>query len=67
MSLYFKRQAQIKTQSKTEVRALIYDEALTVVPAEYFYYSNVFSGEYAIKLPDYIGINDYAIKLEEGK
>ena len=65
--MYFKRQVQIKAQSKAQVEALIFDEAPTVIPAEYFYYSNVFLMEYAVKLPDHTGINDHAIKLKKGK
>ena len=59
MPIYSKKQAQIE--------ALIFDKALIIVLAEYFDYSNVFSAEYIIKLPEYIGINDYMIKLEEDK
>ena len=59
MPVHSKKQAQIGT--------LIFDEAPTVILAEYSDYSNVFSAEYMAELPEYIGINDYAIKLEEAK
>ena len=59
MPVYSKRQAQ--------VRALLFDEAHTEVPAEYSDYSNVFSAENAAELPKNTGINKHAIKLEEGK
>ena len=41
MPMYLKKQAQI--QEKVQVRALIFDEALTIVSVEYSDYSNVFS------------------------
>ena len=47
--------------------ALLFDEAPTVVLAEYPDYSNVFSAKNAAELPENIGINEHAIELEEGK
>ena len=61
--MHFKKQAQIEAQ----VGALLFNKAPTEVPIEYSDYSNVFSAEYAAKLPENIGINKHAIKLEEGK
>ena len=40
MLVYLKKQALI--EDKALIRALIFDEALTVIPAEYCYYSNIF-------------------------
>ena len=59
MPVHSKRQAQ--------VRALLFDEAPTEVPAEYFDYSNVFSVENAEKLPENTRINEHAIELEKDK
>ena len=59
MPVHFKKDAQ--------VRALLFDEALTEVPAEYSDYSNVFSAENAIELLENTGMNEHAIELEEGK
>ena len=59
MLIYSKRQAQ--------VGALLFDKALTEVPAKYSDYSNVFSAENAAELPENTGINKYAIELEKGK
>ena len=59
MPVYSKRQAQ--------VGALLFNKAPTEVPAEYSDYSNVFSAENAAELPENTGINEHAIKLEEGK
>ena len=67
------RRAQIKAQSKAQiqnkaqVRALLFDEAPIEVLAEYSDYRDVFSAENAAELPEINGINEYAIKLEEGK
>ena len=59
MPVHFKKQAQ--------VGALLFDEALTEVPAEYSDYSNVFSAENAAELPENTEINEHAIELKEGK
>ena len=56
MPMHFKKQAQ--------VGALLFDEALTVVPAEYSDYNNIFSIENIAELPKNTMINDHAIKLE---
>ena len=61
--MHSKRQAQIKAQ----VKALLFNEASTEVPAVYSDYSNVFSAEYVAKLPENTRVNEHAIKLEEGK
>ena len=69
------RKTQIKAQSRVQsraqggaqVRALIFNKAPTEVPAEYSDYNNVFSAENIVELPENTGVNDHAIKLEEGK
>ena len=63
MLVHSKRQAQIKPH----VKALLFNEALTEVPAEYSDYSDVFSIEYAAEFPENTRVNKYAIKLEKGK
>ena len=63
MPVYLKSQAQ--TKDKALVRVLIFDEPPTVVPVEYFNYSNKFLIKYALELPKYTGINDYAIELKK--
>ena len=45
----------------------MFDEASTKVSAEYFNYSNVFLVENVVELPENIGINKHAIKLEKDK
>ena len=75
MPMHFERQAQIEAkahidaqgQSGAQVGALLFDEAPTEVPAEYSDYSDVFSAENAAELPENTGMNEHAIKLEEGK
>ena len=73
------RKAQIKAQSGTQTQSgaqiqsgiqvgtLLFDEAPTEVPAEYFNYSDVFSAENAAELLENTGMNEHAIELEEGK
>ena len=65
MPINLEKQTQIET--KTQVEALIFNKASIIIPAEYFNYNNVFSIEYAVKLPKNTKINKHAIKLEEGK
>ena len=54
-------------QKKAQVGALFFDKAHTEVPAEYSDYSNVYLAENAAELPENIGMNEHAIKLEEDK
>ena len=61
------RKAQIEAQNGAQVRALLFDEALTEVPAEYSDYSDVFLAENAAELPENTGMNEHTIELEEGK
>ena len=58
-----KRQGQIKAQ----VGALLFNEALTEVPAKYSDYSNVFSAKHVVEFLENTGINEHASKLEEDK
>ena len=59
MPVYSKRQAH--------VGALIFDEALSEVPAEYSDYSNVMLVENIVELSKHTRMNDHTIKLEKGK
>ena len=47
--------------------ALIFDNASTAIVAEYSDYSNVFSAENTMELPEYAKMNDHTIVLEEDK
>lgn len=49
----FIRKAQIKAQSEAQVRALLFNEAFTIVLAEYSDYSNVLLAKYAAELLEY--------------
>ena len=60
-------QIEAMIQDKTQVGALMFDEAPTEVPVENSDYSNVFSAENAAELSENIEMNEHAIKLEEGK
>ena len=57
----------VHSKKQAQVRALLFDKTLTEIPAEYFNYSNVFLVENTVELSENIGINKYAIKLEEDK
>ena len=63
ISVHFKRQVQIKAK----VRALLFNKNLIEISAKYFDYSNIFSAEYIVELPEIIKINEHAIKLEKDK
>ena len=63
MPVHSKKQAQLKAQ----VGALLFNKAFIEISAEYSNYSNVFLAEYVAKLPENIGMNEYAIKLEKDK
>ena len=65
--MYFKKLTQIKTQSKAQVEALLFDKAFTEVLAEYFNYSNVFLVKNTAELSENTGINEHAIKLKKDK
>ena len=64
-----RKQEEMPVHSKKQAQdgVLLFDKAPTKVPAEYSDYSNIFSAENAAELPENTGINEYAIKLEEGK
>ena len=59
MPVHFEKQAQIGV--------LLFDKASTEVLAEYSNYNNVFLAENAAEFLENTGINEHAIKLEEGK
>lgn len=51
----------------TQVRALIFNNTITVVPVENSHYSDVFSTKIAVEILKYSKINNHAIKLNENK
>ena len=65
------RKTQIETQSGAQNRAsvgiLLFNKALTEVPAEYSDYINVFLAKNAAELLENTEMNEHAIELEEGK
>ena len=67
MAMNSDKKVQIKAQNGVQVGALLFDEALTEVPAEYSDYSDVFSAENTAELPKNTGMNEHAIELKEGK
>ena len=69
MHVAFRKQEEMPVHSKkqAQVRVLLFNKAPTKVLAEYSDYSDVFSVEHAAELPENTGMNEHAIKLEEGK
>ena len=69
MHVVIRKQEKIPVHSKrqVQVRALLFNKALTEVPVEYSDYSIVFSAENAAELPKNTEMNEHTIKLEEGK
>ena len=65
MFIYLKK--QIKIQTKTHVRTLIFDKILTIILAKYFNYSNIFLVNNIVKFLKYTIIIYYTIKLEKNK
>ena len=63
MPVHSKRRAQI--QDKAQVRALLFDEAPTAVPAEYSDYSNVLLAENAMEISENTGMNEHIIKRKK--
>ena len=57
----------VYAEKQAQVGALIFNKAPTKVLAEYSDYNNVFSAENAAELSENTGMNEHAIKLEEGK
>ena len=57
----------IHLSRKSQILALIQDEAPIKVPYKYGDYADVFSFDLAIELPENSGINESAIKLQDGK
>ncbi len=50
-----------------QIAALQWDKAPTEIPAEYSDYADIFSSNLAMELLENTGLNEYAIKLVEGK
>ena len=67
VAIWEREKISVHSEKQAQIRALLFDKAPTEILAEYFNYNNVFLAENAAKLPENIGINDYAIKLEEDK
>ena len=57
----------VHSKKQAQVRALLFDEASTKVPAEYSDYNNVFWVENTTELLENTGINKHIIELEENK
>ena len=67
VAIWGREEIPVHSKKQAQVGALIFNKALTEVPAEYSNYSNVFSAENVAELPENTRINEHVIKLEEGK
>ena len=67
MAIQEQEKILIYSKKQDQIKALIFNKALTAVRMEYSNYSNVFLAEYVAKFLEYIRINDYAIKLKKSK
>ena len=67
VAIWEQEKMPVHSKKQAQVGVLLFDEAPTEVSAEYSDYSNVFSAENAAELLETTGMNEHAIKLEEGK
>ena len=67
MAIQEQEEMPVHSKRQVQVGALLFNKALTEVPAEYSNYSDVFSAECTAELSENTGINEYAIELEEDK
>ena len=67
VAIWEREEMPVHSKKQAQVGALLFDEAPTEIPAEYSDYSDVFSAENIVELPENTRINEHAIKLEEGK
>lgn len=57
----------IYSSKKKELELFLADKIAINIPPKYFDYTDVFSPDFAMKLPEYTSINNYEIKLEKVK
>ena len=57
----------VHSSQRPQISGLITEEVFTNVPAKYSDFADVFSSDLTSELPEYIGINDYAIELVDGQ
>ena len=67
MAIWKQNEMPVHSKKQAQVGVLLSDKAFIKVLVEYSNYSNIFSAENAVKLPENTGINKHAIKLEESK
>ena len=66
MTIHSSRAVQVDSKP-AQVAALNQQEAPIKVPAKYLDFSDIFSAEEALVLPEQTKLNEYAIELEDGK
>ena len=57
----------VHSEKQAQVRALLFEKALTKILAKYSDYSDIFLVENAVELSEKTEINKHAIKFEENK
>ena len=57
----------VHSKKQAQIGALLFDEAPTKIPVEYFEYNNIFSAKNAAELPESNEINEHAIELKKDK
>ena len=67
IAIWEREEMPVYSEKQAQVGALLFNKAPTEVPAKYSNYSNVFSAENTTKLLENTEMNEYTIKLEEGK
>ena len=65
--IYFKKQVQIKAQSRAQIGALLFNKVFTKILIKYSDYNNIFLVENTAELSENTKMNKYAIKLKEDK
>ena len=67
VAIWKQKEMPVHLEKQAQVRVLLFNKAPIEVLEEYSDYRNVFLAENAAELPENIGMNEHAIKLEEGK
>ena len=67
VAIWKQEKMPVHSEKQAQVRALLFDKAFIEVLVEYSDFNNVFLTENVAELPENTGINEHAIKLEEGK
>ena len=67
MAIWKQEKMPVHSEMQAQVGALLSDKTPTKILVKYSNYNNIFLMENVAKLLENIGMNEHAIKLEEGK